>query len=114
MFRARHTEDGMIHRNQEICRLSFELSGEWRLADVLDDVVSDETPKLSWRDPDASFITDDFCRMFARHTNTSKNFAQKWESPTWSVFVSPELAQYTEILPDYKIILGYADYGGSR
>jgi len=84
MLRARHAEDGVIYRNQKIGRLSFEPSRERWLADVLDDVVFNQTPELPRRDPDASFVTDDLGRMF-RHTNTSKYFAQFWESPIGAV-----------------------------
>lgn len=75
MLGARHTEDGVIYRNQKLGRLSFKPSRERWLADVLDEVVFDQTPELPRRDPDASFVTDDFCRMF-RHTDTSKYFAR--------------------------------------
>ena len=84
MFRAGEAEHGVVHSYQEISMESFEASGQWPFIQVLDDVIAHELPKLARRNPDTTLVTDDFRGMFARagQTDTSKNFAQKRESPT--------------------------------
>ena len=60
MLRASHIEDGVINRNEEICRSPAKLSGEWWLAQVFDKILPHQLPKLPWRDPHTATKTHDF------------------------------------------------------
>jgi hypothetical protein len=98
MFWTRQTEDGVTYRNQKIGGLTFELTRQRRLAHILDDVVAHQTPKLSRCDPEASFVADYFCRMLARHTNTSKLRPKMGISDTERVRFDRTRAVYLNIL----------------
>lgn len=77
MFRAGEAENRVVHRYQEVRRGSFETACQWSFVQILDDIVANELPKLTRRNPDTTLVTHHFCGMFAgaRQTNTSKNFA---------------------------------------
>ncbi len=47
MFGASQIQHGVIDGYQEIIGQSFELPGQWRFTEILDDVVFDQTPKLA-------------------------------------------------------------------
>jgi len=72
MFRARHVKNGVIDANQEVVGLTFELAGERTFVEVLDDIVANQPPKLTRRDPYTADETNHFCGMPAGHTDTSK------------------------------------------
>jgi ribosomal protein L4 len=61
MFGTRKVQDCMIDANQKVGRLAAKSAGQWRLAQVLDQAVADESPKLTWRNPDTSATTLNFC-----------------------------------------------------
>lgn len=60
MLRASHIQDCVINRNEEICRSPPELSGQWRLAQVFDQVLAHQLPKLPWGNPHTAAATHDF------------------------------------------------------
>ena len=57
-------QNRVIDRDEEIGRTPAELSGKRRLAEVLDEVLAHQLPKLLWRNPDTAAATDDFRRTF--------------------------------------------------
>jgi len=61
MLGARHAEDGVVYRNQEIGRLSFEPTSKRRLTEVFNDAVANKAPKLARGDPNAALEADNFC-----------------------------------------------------
>jgi len=47
MFGTSQVQNGVIDRDQEIGGLTFESTGQWRLTQVLDDIVFHQFPKLA-------------------------------------------------------------------
>ena len=64
MLRASRVEDGVINGNQEVGRSPAKLSREWWLAQVFNEILADQLPKLPWRDPYTTTTTHDFRRAF--------------------------------------------------
>ena len=60
MLRASRIQDCVINRNEEIGRSPAKLSGEWWLAQVFDEILAHQRPKLAWRDPHTTATTHDF------------------------------------------------------
>jgi len=61
MLRASRVEDCVVNGNEEIGWSPAELSGEWRLAQVFDKILTHQLPKLPRRDPHTTATTHDFC-----------------------------------------------------
>jgi len=61
MLRASHIQDCVINRNEEIGWSPSKLSGEWWLAQVFNEILAHQLPKLPWRDPYTAATTHDFC-----------------------------------------------------
>lgn len=61
MLRASHMQNCVIDRNEEICRPPAKSSGQWRLAEVFDQVLAHQVPKLSWGNPHTTAATHDLC-----------------------------------------------------
>jgi len=72
MFRARHVKNSVVDTNQKVVGLTFELAGERTFVEVLDDIVANQTPELTRRDPHTPVETNDFCGMPTGHTGTPK------------------------------------------
>ena len=60
MLGTGHIQDRMTDSNEEICGLPAELSGERWLAQVFDEILAHQLPKLPWRDPHTTATTQDF------------------------------------------------------
>ena len=60
MLGTSHIQYCVINGNQKICRPAAKLSGQWRLAEVFDQVLSHQLPKLPWGDPHTAATTHDF------------------------------------------------------
>jgi hypothetical protein len=60
VFRAGQIQDGVIDCYKEIARLAFESARQGPLTKVFDDVIPNQAPKLSGRNPHAAFVANDF------------------------------------------------------
>jgi len=60
MLRASHIQDCVINRNEEIGWPPAKLSGEWWLAQVFNEILAHQLPKLPRGDPYTAATTHDF------------------------------------------------------
>src|SRR5688500_17242129 len=65
MLRTRQIQDCVVDSYEEIGSRAAKSAGERGFAQVLDDVIANETPKFAGRNPDIPASTHDFCRAFA-------------------------------------------------
>ena len=75
MLGTGHIQDRMTDSNEEICRLPAELSGERWLADIFNQVLAHEEPKLPGGNPDTATPAQDFRGVFGltgHNTPTTK------------------------------------------
>lgn len=61
MLRTRQIQDCVIDRDKEIGSRPAKSAREWRFTQKLDNVIADEPPKFTRRNPDTAAMTDDFC-----------------------------------------------------
>jgi hypothetical protein len=77
MLRTRQIQDCVIDGNEEIFGWSAKFSGERRFAQVFDNVIAHQPPKLTRRNPDIASATDDLCRAFTGAGHSSPPFLMR-------------------------------------
>src|ERR671922_1321489 len=65
MLGACQVQNGMFDCYKKIGRLPPEFARQRRLAQVLDQIIANQTPKLARRNPHTAAPTDNLCRSFA-------------------------------------------------
>jgi hypothetical protein len=108
MFWTSQIQNSVINRYEEIGWLPSKPSRKGRLAQVLDNVITHQPPKLPRRNPDAAAAANDFRRSLAGAGHSSSSFY----GPNGNLLTESSLiihleerAQYTQFLKDYKIII---------
>jgi hypothetical protein len=48
----------VINAQEKIIGIAFELSDQWRFADIFNDLVAHKGPKLLWRNPNGATPTN--------------------------------------------------------
>lgn len=61
MLRTGQIQDCVIDSDEEIGSRAAKSAGERGLAQILDDAIANQTPKIARRNPDIPAATDDFC-----------------------------------------------------